>query len=102
LKAAVLKTVEVERLPGVRIPSSPPPFAHDSRDGLPPCLLENTHPVWGVFAVGVQVDPFWFQSGVVQDNAIAECTIGIRLGPPFPVPEHDPLITTGVRAAFDT
>jgi hypothetical protein len=26
-KAAVLKTVEVERLPGVRIPSSPPDFA---------------------------------------------------------------------------
>jgi hypothetical protein len=25
-KAAVLKTVEVERLPGVRIPSSPPAF----------------------------------------------------------------------------
>ena len=26
-KAAVLKTVEAERLPGVRIPSSPPTFA---------------------------------------------------------------------------
>jgi hypothetical protein len=26
-KAAVLKTVEAERLPGVRIPSSPPAFA---------------------------------------------------------------------------
>jgi hypothetical protein len=35
-KAAVLKTVEVERLPGVRIPSSPPTFAHGSREGCPP------------------------------------------------------------------
>jgi hypothetical protein len=27
-KAAVLKTVELERVPGVRIPSSPPAYAH--------------------------------------------------------------------------
>src|SRR2546428_1495258 len=32
-KAAVLKTVEVERLPGVRIPSSPPPSLALARSG---------------------------------------------------------------------
>src|SRR6185369_14496125 len=34
-KAAVLKTVEAERLPGVRIPSSPPTFAPAPGEGCP-------------------------------------------------------------------
>src|SRR4029453_5022880 len=62
-KAAVLKTVEVERLPGVRIPSSPNPSSAATQDRLPSQdLVRASRPHW----IGLPLEHVPGQAGHVN------------------------------------